>query len=50
MNRFLTTNNVKVDRMEFDVVLSGKDIVHNGKNKALMLEVRGEGGTDASSP
>jgi hypothetical protein len=39
MNRFLKENDIKTDRQEPNIVLSAKNVVHNGKNMALISEV-----------
>uniref|UniRef100_A0A914C6D6 Uncharacterized protein n=1 Tax=Acrobeloides nanus TaxID=290746 RepID=A0A914C6D6_9BILA len=38
MNRFLKENDIKIDRQEPNIILSAKNVVHNGKNMALISE------------
>uniref|UniRef100_A0A1I8BYQ1 Lactamase_B domain-containing protein n=1 Tax=Meloidogyne hapla TaxID=6305 RepID=A0A1I8BYQ1_MELHA len=39
MNRFLMKNRIKLQRREPEVFLSGRDVVDNGKNRALISNV-----------
>lgn len=39
MNLFLVKNRIRLDKREMDIVLSGRDVVDNGVNKAIISDV-----------
>lgn len=39
MNRFLLENRIRLDKREMELIVSGKDVVDNGLNKAIISNV-----------